>query len=223
MDLSLAAVSTWHPPNLHRPHLDSSSPNQSFQTSTFHNKKTPKVTKICSPATNPQILNPHISTFFSLGFFFHAKREPKRYAADAVGLVRNFSRWQKGGHGVVATPSRYLGTPLAPVAKCDWKSFWEFGWFGFFLGKLFTKVESFKWEMKQSYVTDEVDGWYLYDVKNLQLTSLQLSQKAGHKMSPVSDVHLRCQTGEMFSWTAMILCPIWRCKSCWFVLSNHQF
>ena len=43
MDLSLpAAVSTWHPPNLHRPHLDSSSPNQSFQTSTFHNKKNTK-------------------------------------------------------------------------------------------------------------------------------------------------------------------------------------
>lgn len=124
----------------------------------------------------------------------------------------------------VPTPSRYLGTPRAPGGKMWLETPFgnsDFVWF--FLGKLFTKVESLKWEMKQSYVTDEVDGWYLYDVKKLQLTSLQLSQKAGHKMSPVSDVHLRCQKGEMFSWTAMILCPIWRCKSCWFVLSNHQF
>ena len=223
MDLILAAVSTWHPPNLHRPHLDSSSPNQSFQTSTFHNKKTPKVTKICSPATN-QSLNPkstHIYLFF-IGVCFPCKNEPNKICCRCPGLVRNFSRWQKWARGgdtfqVSWNPpcsggKMWLETPFG---NSD-------GWI--FSGK--TLQKSGILSMGDETIICYGWSWWMVLCMMLRIFNWQacnFPKKLATRCHPFSDVHLRCQKGEMFSWTAMILCPIWRCKSCWFVLSNHQF
>ena len=110
--------------------------------------------------------------------------------------VRNFSRWQKGGHGWRFRPATSQGSFQESPAVLRWQNvtgnpFWEFGWL-FFLA------------------SSENCSSLLKRRREVETTF----PKSWHKMSPFSDVHLRWKKGES-SWTVMILCLIWTCKSWW--------